>query len=557
MSHLFPDPPLSHTRPDAWARLAALARPEVLILGGGVNGVGLLRDLALNGVSAVLLDSGDFCSGATGASSRMAHGGLRYLEGREFSLVAEAARERNLLLHHARHLVQPLEIVVPVTTLLQGLPRAALRFLGLSRRPGPMSLVALKAGLVLYERFGAVKKALPDHRALLRRSRFPQGTPRGTRAVVSYYDGQILAPEALVMEMLAEALACPGTTALNHVRWTAQPDGAFTVTDPDSGAVATLRPRVIVNAAGAAIDKVNAALGLTTRLVRGVKGAHLVLDHPALFQRMAGRAFYFDDGRGRMVICLPVGRMVLMGTTEVETADPADHGVAAQEIDYLLGALNLLFDDITVGHAHLAAVTSGIRPLQASEGNATQAARDHALIAAEWHGLPLLSLVGGKWTTFRAFAEQAADRILAMLDRTRRISTAGRDYPGAAPVDAAALARETGLGAERVRALVARYGAIAAEVAGHCAALPDRPLISAPDWSRGEIDWLTRRRMALTVEDMILRRTGMVMAGQVSRATIEDIAGIMAETLGRDGAWRKAQVHAALADPRILLRGTP
>ena len=557
MSQSSPVLPASYARAEGWTRMAALSRPDVLIIGGGVNGVGLLRDLALNGVSAVLLDTGDFCGGASSASSRMAHGGLRYLEGREFNLVAEAARERNMLLHNAPHLVKPLEIVVPLTGLLRGLPSAALRFLGLSRRPSPMSLVALNAGLFLYERFGAVKKALPDHRTLLRPSRFPQGMAQGTRAVVSYYDGQILGPEALVMEMLAEALSRPGTAALNHIRWTATPDGAFSITDPEIGNVAALRPRVVVNAAGAAIDQVNATLGLTTRLVRGVKGAHLVLDHPELFQRMAGRAFYFDDGRGRMVICLPVGRMVLMGTTEVETRDPADHAVAAQEIDYLLAALNGLFDDISVDRAHLAAVTSGIRPLQSSEGNATQAARDHALIAGEWQGLPLLSMVGGKWTTFRAFAEQAADQVLAALGRSRVASTAGRDYPGAAPVDLGALAQDSGLSDRRLRGLVARYGAVAAEVARHCAALPDAPLVSAPDWSRREIDWLIRRRMALTLEDLILRRTGLVMAGQVSPAVIDEIAGIMAEVLDRDEAWRTAQVHAALGDPRITLRDTP
>ena len=145
-------------RAHAWAKLAALSAPQVVIIGGGVNGVGTLRDLALNGVSAVLLETGDFCAGASGASSRMAHGGLRYLEGREFRLVAEAARERNLLLQDAPHLVKPLEIIVPMAELISGLPLAVLRFLGLSSRPGPLSLAALAGALVLYERFGAVRR---------------------------------------------------------------------------------------------------------------------------------------------------------------------------------------------------------------------------------------------------------------------------------------------------------------------------------------------------------------------------------------------------------------
>lgn len=540
-------------RQRAWNRIADMPRPDVLILGGGVNGVGLLRDLALNGLSAVLLETGDFCGAASGASSRMAHGGLRYLEGREFRLVAEAARERNLLLHNAPHLVKPLEIVVPLTALMRGLPSAGLRFMGLSKRPGPMSLIALNAGLFLYERFGAVRKALPDHRTILRRAGFPKGISKDTRAIVSYFDGQILGPEALVMEMLDDAARTPGVAAINHVGWTAAPDGSVTVTDPLTGQAATLRPRVVVNATGSAIDRVNAALGLTTRLVRGVKGAHLVLDHPALFERMAGRAYYFDDGRGRMVICLPVGRMILMGTTEIETADPADHAVDETEIDYLLASLNRLFSDIRVGRGDLVAVTSGIRPLQAGDGNATQAARDHALIEGDWQGRLLLSLVGGKWTTFRSFAEQAADKVLAALGRTRSASTSDRDYPGATLPDAAALAAATGLSTARIAALIARYGAFATEVAQYCAAGPDMPLASVGDMSRREIGWLVHHRMALSVEDLILRRSGLVMAGQVTPQVIAEIADCMAQALDRDTPWQQAQIESASRDPRIIM----
>ena len=545
--------PSKTARDAAWARLALLPEPEVLILGGGVNGAGTLRDLALNGVSAVLLDTGDFCGGASGASSRMAHGGLRYLEGREFRLVAEAARERNLLLHQAPHLVRPLEIVVPLTALLAGFPQAVLRFLGLSRRPGPLSLAALSGALVLYERFGAVRRALPRHTTRLRRAGFPRGLGAATRAVVSYYDGQILSPEALVLEMLDEAAAQPDVVALNHVGWETDGTGAFTVRNSLTGQTAVLRPRLVVNAAGAAVDAVNARLGLTTALIRGVKGAHLVLRHPQLLARMAGRAFYFDDGTGRMVICLPVEDTILMGTTEVETRDPDDKAVAAVEVDYLLAALGRLFGDITVGRAHLVAVTPGIRPLQAGGGgSATSAARDHALEEHRAGALPVLSLVGGKWTTFRSFSEQAADRVLALLGRARRVSTLERAYPGAAPVDAAALAAQTGLAPARIAALIARYGAQAVPVAAHCAAGPDRMLAGQTAWSWREADWLIRARMACTLEDLVLRRTRLVASGTLSRASLEDLATCLAAALGRDADWAAAELARAAADLRIL-----
>lgn len=539
-------------RQAAWQKLTGLEAPQVLILGGGVNGIGLFRDLALNGVSAALIDTGDFAAGASSGSSRMAHGGLRYLEGREFKLVAESARERNMLLHDAGHLVKPLETVVPVRAWARGLPQTVLRFLGLSQKAGPFSVVALKAGLIVYERFGAVRRALPRHRIRLRRSGFPDGMPAETRAVVSYYDGQITGPERLLFEMLEEATATPGMAALNHLRWTVADDNSVTLTDPVSGQSHVLRPKIIVNATGAAIDQVNARLGLETRFIRGVKGAHLALNHPGLFARMAGRAFYFDDGHGRMVICLPVGEIVLVGTTEVEVSDSDDHSVAPPEIDYLLTALNRLFTDMRIGRQHIAAVTSGIRPLQASAGNATQAARDHALHRTDRGAVPVLSLVGGKWTTFRAFAEQAADLVLDHLGRPRRQTTAGRPYPGANPPPAADLARATGLDPARAGQLIGRYGALALQIGAHCGAGSDAPLTHVPGYSRREIGWLAGHRLALTLEDLVLRRTGVVMTGQLTRAGLQEMAGIMAQELDFGPDWIAAQVATCAADPRIL-----
>lgn len=538
-------------RLDALDRLAHEPRPDVLILGGGVNGVATLRDLALNGVSAVLLDTGDFCAGASSASSRMAHGGLRYLEGREFRLVAESTRERNLLLRDAPHLVRPLEILVPLQNRVVGFAGSVLRFLGLSSRPGPLNLAALVGALCLYEAFGTVRRSLPRPTVALARKRFPQGMGAEVAAVASYHDGQIVGPEALVFEMLDEATARPHAIAINHVGWTRAGD-AFHVTDPASGREIVLRPRIVVNAAGAAIDRVNAALGEGTALVRGVKGAHLVLRHAELHARMAGRAFYFDDGSGRMVICLPVGDCILFGTTEVETSEPDDRAVADDEVAYLLGAAQRLFADIAVSRRHIAALTSGIRPLQAGDGNATQAARDHALVELTIDGLPVVALVGGKWTTFRSFAEQATDRVLVSLGRSRTTSTADRPYPGAAALDTARHAQATGLPAGRVEALQHRYGGLAGTVAAWCGAEADMPLRHADGYSRREIEWLVRTRMAMRLDDLILRRTDLVFSSPVSRPLLDELAGILGETLGRDAAWQRAQVASCLADPRIV-----
>lgn len=521
-----------------------------------MNGVGTLRDLALNGVSAVLIDSGDFCAGASSASSRMAHGGLRYLEGREFRLVGEAAQERNRLIRHASHLARPLPFLVPVMGMVQGFPRSVLRFLGSNAEAGPLSLAALKGALTLYEFLGRGPGALPRHRVSLNRDSFPKGLTSRAKALVSFHDGQITNPEGLVLEMLGEALDVGDqVAALNHMQWDFA-DGSFTLRDRWSNESAQVRPKMILNATGSAIDLVNARIGAQTHYLRGVKGAHLMIDHPELTARLDDRAFYFDDGTGRMVLALPVGTNVLVGTTEVDVTDPQDRSVSQAEIDYLLAAVNSLFDDLVVDASHIVAVTSGIRPLRRDDsGSATSASRDHALELDRVPGLDpaILSLVGGKWTTFRAFSEQAADVALAELGRPRQVSTAERDYPGAAPCTAGQIRADTGLAEERATTLIGRYGAIARQVAAFCAADPqDRPLAGAKHYSRAEIAWLIRARAAATVEDILLRRTRLTQGAGVAESTIRDVGAILQAETGRTEAEIAGEVDTALSDPRIV-----
>ncbi|MCP1199586.1 glycerol-3-phosphate dehydrogenase/oxidase [Notoacmeibacter sp. MSK16QG-6] len=542
-------------RCDSLRRLEALTRPEVVVLGGGVNGVATLRDLALNGVSCVLLDTGDFCAGASSASSRMAHGGLRYLEGREFRLVAESAQERNRLIAHAGHLVRPMEVVVPLDNIVSGFGSAVMRFLGLTKRSGPLSLLALEGALTLYESFGRREQPLPSHSISLRRSSFPKGLQPSVKAVARYFDGRISNPEGLILEMLGEALSTgDSVAALNHVHWSF--DGsAFTVQDRFGSDSYVLKPSIVINASGSWIDRVNSALGCSTNYVRGVKGAHLVLDNPALKRRMNGKAFYYDDGAGRMVITLPVGNNVLIGTTEVETPDPEDREVSGTEVDYLLKAINGLFCDIEVERSQIVSVTTGIRPLRRGNGgSATSAARDHALEEDRVADsrLPVLSLVGGKWTTFRAFAEEAADRALSRLGKRRVISTAKRDYPGADLCVASEIATIGRLSIDRAEILLQRYGALARKVAEACRDSDNHLLAGAPAYSRAEIIWLIHARAACTVQDILLRRTQLTLGSGLRRETIEDVAQILLTETGRDPNDVDAEVHSALTDPRIM-----
>lgn len=535
-------------------RLAHLTEPDVIILGGGVNGIGVLRDLALNGVSAVLLETSDFCNGASGASSRMAHGGLRYLEGREFKLVAESARERNRLIRQARHLVHPLQIVVPLNYFTKGFWSALARFAGLSKNAGPLSLLTLQGALTIYEYFGRFGQRLPGHKILCNRQAFPKGLSSETKAVVTYYDGQINFPEGLLLEILSESVNLSSQiSALNHVNWSLEANGDLRMKDRFSNQTYSLRPKVIINATGAWIDRVNSSLGARTDYIRGVKGAHLVLDHKDLKQRLGNRAFYFDDGHGRMVITLPVGENTLVGTTEIETDEPDDKTISTSEQDYLLTAINSLFKDIHVTNENIVSLTSGIRPLRNSKDtSATQAGRDHTLERDHTpQGVPIVSMTGGKWTTFRSFSEEATQLVYKELSHTPKTSTADHIYPGANPCSLDDLLSKGAPDRSRAEILKQRYGAISLDVAEFCARSEDKPLNGAPDYTESEIRWNILKRGACTLEDILLRRTHLSFRQSLKDETLIHIASILQETIERNRQDLTAEINQLQSDPRM------
>ncbi len=275
---------------------------------------------------------------------------------------------------------------------------------------------------------------------------------------------------------------------------------------------------------------------------------------------MANRAFYFDDGTGRMVIAYPLDRTVLLGTTEITVTDPSDDTIAAQEISYLTRSISSLFDDIEIGPKDIVFMTTGIRPLQAGgSADANRANRDHRLAEDRIErGIPLLSLIGGKWTTFRAFGERAADQIFLHLDVTRRTGTAGRDYPGAIgfPRDEMSLARARqslaarfNMSMERAANLYSRYGAIAERVAAFCAETPDQPLANLPSFTRNEIVWLIRARAAIHLDDLIFRRSQIALDGECTPLLVQELGHLLAHERGQSMDWAESEITHCLNNP--------
>ena len=420
-------------------------QPQVsaLIIGAGVNGIGVFRDLALQGVDALLIDRGDFASGASAGSSHMLHGGLRYLENGEFRLVREALRERNLMLRNAPHYAKPLRTTVPIFRWLSGTLNAPLKFLRLLDRPGERGALVIKAGLTLYDFFARHQRALPTHEFLLRDpalKSFPQLNPEIVCAA-SYYDAWMSHPERICLEMALDAEASnPHCHALNYVSALAAERDAVTLVDQLGGAEITVTPKVVINAAGPWIDFVNERMGLGgRRFISGSKGSHLVLDHPELLRATGGGEIFFENDDGRIVLILPFLGRVLIGTTDIRIDDPDDAVVSEAEIDYILGMVARVFPQIRVDRSQIVFSFSAVRPLPFSDAASPgQISRDHSIrsIPADAAiNFPIHSLIGGKWTTFRAFTEQATDVVLRDLGRGRLRQTrdvaigGGRDYP--------------------------------------------------------------------------------------------------------------------------------
>jgi glycerol-3-phosphate dehydrogenase len=528
---------------------------SVLIVGGGINGIGLLRDLALQGVDALLVEKGDFCGGTSAASTRIIHGGLRYLENAEFRLVQESLTERNRLLRNAAHYVKPLPITIPVFNWMGGMIHATKQFLGFKSKPGGRGALIFKAGLAMYDFLTRHDRAMPAHQfasrvqALTKRSHLNPDIV----CTATYYDASIAYPERLCLELVLDSEAVSANDrALNYVRLESAAGNTVTLRDEISGEAVEVRPKVVINATGAWIDFTNQAMKRPSEFIGGTKGSHLVIDHPELLAQTQGQMLYFENTDGRICIFYQYYDKVIAGSTDLPEKDPDNAYCDDDETDYILESVRLVFPNIKIDHSQIVFKFCGVRPLPRSNTVTTgQISRDHSFPRTEpGNGIdfPIYSLIGGKWTTFRAFAEQVTDELLHRFNMTRKARTenmaigGGKGYPHSEAEKTRwlnELSRKTGLSLERVTDLLEHYGTRAVEVAEYITAEPDEPLRNHPGYSRREILFLIEREYALHVDDIILRRTLMAMLGQLNAGLIQELA----EILGRQFGWTSEQVQ--------------
>ncbi|MCQ4630249.1 glycerol-3-phosphate dehydrogenase/oxidase [Shinella sp. CPCC 100929] len=543
------------------AAMAARVEIDVLIVGAGVNGAGLFRDLTAQGLDCLLVEKNDYAAGTSAAPSRLIHGGLKYLETGEFRLVAQSTLERNLLLANAPHYVKPLPTLIPIFSWTKGIGAALRTLFGSKSAPRSRGALLIKIGLMLYDFYGARHRVMPKHSTAGRAASLrdlPALTP-DIVATGTYYDATVTHPERLILELVRDGLAdSPRSAALNHVRLERAADGALMVHSLTGEAVASVRPKIVVNAAGPWIDEVNAILGEPSRMIGGTKGSHILLDHPDLLKELKGRMIYFEADDGRICLVFEYLGRALAGSTDIKAANPDTVRCEADEVDYLLESLRKLLPKLRFTRDQIVYVYSGIRPLPASDAkDPGLITRDHAtpiLEPAKGRPYPVYSLVGGKWTTFRGYAEEVADMLLTRLSRTRKVSTrdlaigGGRNYPKTDAERHSWVAKpslESGLPEARIGELLAHYGTGASAVAVHIAAFAgDAPLPDAPDYSTGEVDYVLRTEQVGSLSDLVFRRTTLAVTGRLTARLVEALAGQTAETFGWDVARRNEEIAA-------------
>ncbi|WP_411037223.1 glycerol-3-phosphate dehydrogenase/oxidase [Shinella sp. BYT-45] len=535
---------------------------DVIILGAGINGAGLFRDLCLQGLKCLIVDKADFGSGTSAAPSRLIHGGIKYLETGELGLVAQSTLERNLLLRNAPHCVEPLPTFIPSFSLMKGAFAALRTLFGSTTAPRSRGAVLIKIGLALYDLYGARHRVMPKHRFMFRRKalrEMPAITPRIVAGGI-YYDARISRPERLVFELVRDGLdASPQSRAMNGTTLLGREEGVLRLRGP-RGAERPVRAGIVVNGAGPWIDRVNATLGVPGRLIGGTKGSHILLRHPELVESLKGRMIYFEADDGRICLVYDYLGLALVGSTDIKADDPETVRCEEEEIDYFLASLRSLLPGLAFDRGQIVYAYSGIRPLPASDASQPGLiSRDHSAPVAEpaeGRPFPVISLVGGKWTTFRGFAEEVADTILSRMGRSRRTSTqmlpigGGRDFPADAAARRAWVterAAKSGLPAARVEALLARYGTTADAILAHIEAGGDAPLAHVEGYGRAEIDWIARNEMVEHLSDIVMRRTTLAIEGRLTAAGLDEIAAVAAAALGWDEARRAEEVAAVAA----------
>ncbi|NLR68248.1 glycerol-3-phosphate dehydrogenase/oxidase [Chitinophaga varians] len=492
---------------------------DMIIIGGGATGLGIAMDAASRGYKTLLLEQADFAKGTSSRATKLVHGGVRYLAQGDVALVREALYERGLLLHNAPHLAHNQQFIIPHYSWWQG----------------PFYTIGLKVYDLLSGRLSLGKSKHIGKNEVTQR--LPNIQAEGLKGGIVYHDGQF--DDARLAVNIAQTAAENGAVLLNYCKV----DGLLkengkvsgvTATDLESGESFHQAARTVINATGVFVDEILQLDNPGARpMVRPSQGVHLVLD--SSFLQSSSAIMIPKTSDGRVLFAVPWHNKVLLGTTDTPLESHSMEPVALeQEIDFIL-ATAAQYLTRTPTRADVLSVFAGLRPLAApqKDTNSTkEISRSHKIIVAP---SGLITITGGKWTTFRKMAEDTVDEAIRQGNitpakcntKTLRIHGYQKQPMAQVPLDV--------------------YGSDAAQLQALAAMRPEFAQTLHPrlPYIKAQVIWAVRQEMARTIEDTLARRTrALFLDAQAAIDMAPEVAALMAAELGKDEAWQQQQVKA-------------
>lgn len=500
-------------------------RHDVLIIGGGINGAGLARDLALRGLRVALVEKGDFASGTSSASTKLIHGGLRYLERFDVRLVFESCRERRTLQNIAPHLVRPIPFFIP------------------AYRDDPRSLLTIRAGMTLYDLLALLRNT--RHHSILSPAeglaREPALRNEGLTGVALYWDCR-MDDARLCLENVQAAMEA-GAEVMNYLKVTGlRKEGGricgARLTDRETGEELEVDAKVVVNAAGPWLDELCALDGEPEAKLRPTRGTHILV--PRL--NRGREALYLTAGRDdRFFFVIPWGELSLVGTTDVDfQGNPDTVAPTTEDIDYLLAETARHLRTGPLSHRHVVAAFAGLRPLVAgSRTTASRLSREHHIFESS---SGLISIGGGKYTTYRSVAAEVATRVCDRLGKGQGRSITHRiPLPGGTTGNFSAFVRrllpslssEYGLPPALLESLLNRYGSRTPRLLALLKENPAliRPVAEGSSLLAVQVAYSVDYELARTPEDVLRRRTQLALGPGRGLGELTGVATLMARLL--------------------------
>lgn len=521
-------------RAEAWSRLGTQSF-DVLVIGGGITGAGTALDAVTRGLSTALVESRDFASGTSSRSSKLFHGGLRYLEQMNFGLVAEALKERGLMLTRlAPHLVKPVPFMYP-----------------LKRRFWERPYVG--TGLTIYDAMSGLRRSVPHHHHLTRSKALqlcPAMRSDALVGAVRYYDAQ--SDDARFVLTTIRTAARYGAVVRNSAEVTGFLNEGGRIVgvrlrDVDSGAETSVRAKAVINCTGVWTDDIQRLTGGRGRFkVRASKGVHILVPR----DRIASEIGLILRTEKSVLFVIPWGNHWIIGTTDTDwNLDLAHPAASRVDIDYLLDTVNEVLA-VPLTHEDIEGVYAGLRPLLAGESEQTsQLSREHA-VARPLPGL--VSIAGGKYTTYRVMAKDAVDAAAPDLGHTLRPSVTeyvpliGADGYHVLSNQVESLAAEHDLPVWRVQRLLDRYGSLLHELLDTAADDPDllQPLPGASEYLAVEARYAASHEAAVHLDDLLARRTRIsIETPHRGVESVEATASLVADVLGWDEDRTKNEIE--------------